>query len=760
MTIQEVQADIAAFADDENSVLAEKDTVIYRREGRDFYCTLRESSPGSIEIVVNGAIMPYSTFLGEELGRLSILASSVTSKRRDVVPYIDTRAELVDSLDNAVCDKSALTLLDSKVSAPAFGETRLLFLTGEAGEGKTALLKHLAYTSAMQYLARKRPSLFLHVDTQGRSFVRLEEAVARDIGQLRVSGLFYPGIVCLVRHGLLTIAVDGFDELLAEVGANEAYSGLGAFLRQLAGRGTVVAAARNAYFQAENYTSQSRLLSALPNVQVTVEQIRLLSWGSQETVEFFKKYKTDEGLAISKPEQVYRELVDIVGDGHVILTRPFLVNAMARMLSSGPAEAKSIIQDIGNSGLQVVPRVITEFLRREVDEKWRDPSGQPYLTLEQHLYMLAAVADELWSRRAKSIPIESLQILASAVSEELNIPVTRRVQISERVKAHVMLPSLGPNSVERGFEHDEFFEFFLAVRLCDLIALQKPSLLRRFLEQSPLPQMAARWTAASRPWTEAEVRAAVKGLSQISDSEVRSTYLKQNAGRLAARLASAAAPLDGLHFRSMYFEGDDWAGAALRGAVFSKCEFEAIDLSGCAWEGCRFESCTLQAVSFDDETSLRECVVDPGSHVIGVIQTKAGQEVRRSYVPSTCEAMLKEIGLKFDYIEGEQLELADSAVREEVRSALNGFLRIFARNSGATDGVIGVKLGARLSLFRKSVLPLLMKHGVVRESSYHGSGSQSRFELCYPVEVILAGEDKYGTAPKEVRALWDCLREL
>ena len=78
--------------------------------------------------------------------------------------------------------------------------------------------------------------------------MRLEEAVAGDLGQLRISGLFYSGVIRLIRRGLLAIAIDGFDELLAEIGFTEAYSGLGAFLRQLDGNGVVIASARSAYF--------------------------------------------------------------------------------------------------------------------------------------------------------------------------------------------------------------------------------------------------------------------------------------------------------------------------------------------------------------------------------------------------------------------------------------------------------------------------------------------------------------------------------
>jgi hypothetical protein len=124
----------------------------------------------------------------------------------------------------------------------------------------------------------------------------LEEAVARELGQLRISGLFYSGVVRLIRRGLLAIAIDGFDELLAEVGSSEAYSGLGAFLRQLGGTGIVVAAARTAYFQAENYTAQTRLLSLLPDVQVSVEQMRLEKWERPQTVAWHFSLSTSTKL--------------------------------------------------------------------------------------------------------------------------------------------------------------------------------------------------------------------------------------------------------------------------------------------------------------------------------------------------------------------------------------------------------------------------------------------------------------------------------
>src|SRR5579863_1984881 len=253
MTTEEIRADIAAFADSEESVLHDKSLFVFQRERQEYTCRLMEATPGQLDVEVNGTRMSYYKFLAEQLGRLSILAESIRQKRKDVIPYIDTQAVLTDS-SGAVADMgSALDILRRKCTERSPLETALVFLTAEAGEGKTALLRRLAQLSASQYIQSQTNSLLLHIDTQGRSFVRLEEAVARELGQLRISGLFYSGVVRLIKRGLLAIAIDGFDELLAEVGSSEAYSGLGAFLRQLEGSGIVIAAARSAYFQAENY---------------------------------------------------------------------------------------------------------------------------------------------------------------------------------------------------------------------------------------------------------------------------------------------------------------------------------------------------------------------------------------------------------------------------------------------------------------------------------------------------------------------------
>ena len=642
MDIEEIRADIAAFADREEDVIIDKGLVVFERDRQTVECQLIESPGGTVDVQINKRTMSYSKFIGEELGRLSVLAEAIKQKRIDVVPYVDTKA----ALSNTTLPSSGLELLRSKCEARNVGATRLIFLTADAGEGKTALLRRLTRSVADGYSTGRNNWLLLHVDTQGRSFVRLEEAVAKDLGQLRISGLFYSGIIRLVRHGLVTIAVDGFDELLAEIGSGEAYSGLGAFLKQLDGRGTVIAAARSAYFESENYTAQSQLLLSLPNTQVEVEQMKLQRWSRRETMQLFENYSRPSGERIQEPQQVYDQLAEVLGADHLVLHSPFLVFRMAGMLAAKvtPAEIKN---EIGPSGLSVIPKVIKSFLQREVDEKWRDQNGDPYLTIEQHIALLSMIADEMWYQSTNSLPVEVVQLVAETLMEEWHLPQRVRVQVTERIKAHALLP-IASTPGERGFDHEEFLNYFLAERLDALLEdFTHEDPLRAFLEKHALPKIVGRWISVIRHRSPEQAGKFFDYLSVLAYTEVRSTYLKQNLGLIAASVASINTSVAGVKLESMYFEGAELKGSKLTEATFIRCTFIDVVINDCEWIDCQFISCQINGLTYNVATRLDGLKCDENCHVLGLLKDEDDSSMFRTYVPEQCQAILESLGAHF-----------------------------------------------------------------------------------------------------------------
>jgi len=128
-------------------------------------------------------------------------------------------------------------------------------------------------------------------------------------------------------------------------------------------------------------------------------------------------------------------------------------------------------------------------------------------------------------------------------------------------------------------------------------------------------------------------------------------------------------------------------------------------------------------------------------------------------VPETCRLYLEQIGARFDKDEVPTAAVpSPKPLQKDKRQALEIFLRIFNRNSGATDNVAKMKLGGRYSVFRKDVLPVLLKHNVVRPTEYYGGGQQERWELNYPLEVFLRAEDPDAPVLANLKACWDDLR--
>ena len=756
MDIEEIRQDIAAFADSEDDIIVERNLAVFQRNRITYDCKLIDAA-GELEVEFNGARLPYRKFLGEELGRLTILAEAIKQKRKDVIPYIDTKGIVTSSVNEVSDSQSALNLLWQECQSRPFGETKLTFLTADAGHGKTALLRRLTQRFADEYIKGRSDMLLLHIDTQGRSFVRLEEAVARDLGQLRIAGLYYSGVVRLIRGGLLALAVDGFDELLAEVGFGEAYSGLGAFLRQLEGSGTVIASARSAYFEIENYAAQTRLLTSLPGVQVAVQQMKLARWERAQTVEMFTAYRAPDGTSIRQPSALYDDLAGKVGEDHPVLHSPFLVYQMATLLASRSQTTSDIVSSL-RSSLDVVPNVINALLRREVEEKWHDRAGQPYLSLEQHISLLSLIADEMWTQGKNALTVEVVQLIAEALMDECKISADRRMQITERVKAHALLVPSPNASGELTFDHEEFLNYFLATRLASLLRKKDNFGLQRFCELHLMPASVAIWAAHLQPWNEIEVAACIATLSSLTRMELRSTYLKQNAGLIASQMAqlSIRNKLEELLFENMYFETNAWNGSELQFAAFKKCNFININLASAKWSNCKLVDCSVDGITVADTTSLTNCLFS-GTSVLGVLFRHADEDEEfRTYVPERCRDALTRLGAKFEEVPTQRRLIAPIPV--EKRKSLDSFFRIFSRNSGATDDVMRIKLGKRYSLFISHILPDLLDHNVVIPTSYRGRGQQDRYELNFPLDAILRAEDPDASVPQNLRDFWEKLR--
>ena len=133
---------------------------------------------------------------------------------------------------------------------------QVMLIDGPAGIGKTKFIEALALARATGYGRRRHP-LVLHVQSRGRVLSYLQDLIAFSLQRLRLSVTF-DQLPVLARHGLVTLAIDGFDELGDPNGYELAWSQVNETIGEIRGAGTLILAGR------ETFIGLERLKSTLP----------------------------------------------------------------------------------------------------------------------------------------------------------------------------------------------------------------------------------------------------------------------------------------------------------------------------------------------------------------------------------------------------------------------------------------------------------------------------------------------------------------
>ncbi len=194
--------------------------------------------------------------------------------------------------------------------------------------------------------------------------------IASIVNNLRFRYLYYESFIELVRLGFVVPAFDGFEEMFMQSSTGEALSATGGLINKLNSNGSILIAARKAYFDYKSFGSQAKLLDTIESF-VSFARFALERWNRNQFVAFARN------KGVSSENDIY-DLVNqkLNNENHPILTRPVLVKQLIDVFKDieNIYELVSKLESVSN----YFPTFVNAIVEREADTKWIETSGEPY----------------------------------------------------------------------------------------------------------------------------------------------------------------------------------------------------------------------------------------------------------------------------------------------------------------------------------------------------------------------------------------------
>ncbi|MEE8601426.1 hypothetical protein [Euzebya tangerina] len=446
----------------------------------------------------DGSWRPYQRFITDVLswptllGRLRVLAKSAFDRKIGNDRYESPTFSNRSVVDQADIVRLGTEEFDSRICEAARtrdGATRLLFLQGTAGAGKSlAMAKSalmLTERAREHYEREALEPAALFVSSEGHLLASINTAISRVVDA--TPGLSAQGVSVLIRNGLLVLYVDGLDELLGDAAYRHAIEVFNNWAKGLDGQGAIVASARSSYF-ASTYASSAVRAKNAPSVLTEL-------W-------------TVDGLTDEQIDAIWSDhheggappLDSLSSSAVQALRVPFLCQDAARNSAEGGLASEEAIRH----------SLIQSYLDREA--RILIDQGNAMIDQSQLRLFLREVAEALVLSGDRSLSEEDVS-LAAAAAEVEEESLLNRLRV---------LCGLEVESAESGqrfvFGHTLYFDHFFAVAVVAKLK-RDPDTARRLLGARRLEPWAttslvnamseewcADWIGVSFPTTSNNVR--------------------------------------------------------------------------------------------------------------------------------------------------------------------------------------------------------------------------------------------------------------
>ncbi|MBU1245185.1 hypothetical protein KKD52_00040 [Myxococcota bacterium] len=738
MQIDEFKSIVMTFSDPGTDLLFDRTHFLISVNDKTISAKIATRS-GDVFIDEGSGEQPASRWIINRLAQLPLLAARLKEMVVTAEHFVSPSAVLLPTLErgpqgDTVHTNDALATALETLNERNPLETMVLYITSDAGEGKTSLINALAKVQAQRFSENATDWLLVPITLGGRHFLRFDDITVGALqNRYRFPFLYYSSFLALVKMGVIVPAFDGFEEMFVENSSGEALSAMGILVGSLDSHGSMVLAARKAYFDFENPRSRERLFDTIRTCSVGFGKLELQRWDRAQFMTYCEK------RVIPHPEELYRCAIERLGSKHPLLTRAVLVKRLVDVATANPSLDK-FLDHLHRSGTDFFSVFVRGLIEREANEKWIDRSGDrdvgsALLTVEEHFDLLSQIAVAMWESRVNFIKRDNLEFVADYFSVSNRKSTLQAQQIRERIRGHALLVSSANASSAYEFDHDEFREFFLGEGIARQIL--------PFSERAKAEVFGSfRRGVLTRHTQHAIIRAVTRDtkvdklqvvlfLLDVAELDAQTSYTQENCSDIIIRIVSGLQG-SGQQFKKLSFGENALRDRKLTGLIFHDCYFSPTSLEQTVLRNCTFSECTFAQVRIFNSTQVHEvlfnnCTVD------ALVSENKSREI---WVPSDIRQHLEKIGVRFHATAPVKEEmLPEPEVDAEIRD-IEKIVRYFGRSTHISEGVMHMKLGVRGQSFIDHTLPLLLRTHVMQEIENRGGGDQRRFRFGVPLQQL------------------------
>ncbi|MFG1301130.1 ATP-binding protein [Xanthobacter sp. V3C-3] len=449
--------DLAPFADLGTSIAIDGDRFLLTRNGSRIQIERQGSgyavttSDGDIQCYANAsAVLSDAEFA--DLRRIAKNQTVLLSPERiegRPVPVKSQIQSIVGSCSIFSTDEDPWTELSLWLSKQQQSQspdgTDLLLIDGPAGVGKTTIVREAALLRAERYDGSV--PLILQIASRGRVLQNISDLIAFALQDVR-SNLTINQLLSLMRHGMIILAIDGFDELSDPNGFETAWSGLNNIIGGVRGRAAFILAGR------ETFVSTDLIQRQLKSFDGTRDRLAALSIGDPDPSAARDWLLRQKGWS---RELLSGEFVEPIFDEGSYALRPFFLDVIARepdALSSKALPAPDL--------LSYLVDIMTEREAQKFVEVLDPPNGSEAASKYQ-IYVgryLEELARDLAENQSEAISEDALDLLAAVAAYGL-LPDDQVAAVVQRARTVVFLA----NDLRAGhvrFAHEQLLQHFLA----------------------------------------------------------------------------------------------------------------------------------------------------------------------------------------------------------------------------------------------------------------------------------------------------------